>query len=68
MTTTKMLTGAVIIALTFATAACQTRTGTGAAAGAATGALVGGPVGAVVGAGAGAAVGAVSEETAPPRE
>jgi len=66
--TKEILAGAVVIALAFTTAACSTRTGTGAAAGAATGAVVGGPVGAVVGAGAGAAVGAVSEETTPPRE
>ena len=61
----KILAGALMVTAALAMAACQTRTGTGAAAGAATGAVVGGPVGAAVGAVGGAAIGAISELNEP---
>jgi len=61
----KILTGALLLALAVGTAACQTRTQTGAAAGAVGGAVVGGPVGAVVGGAGGAVVGALSEDQQP---
>ena len=61
----RIMTGALLLALAASTTACATRTQTSAAAGAIGGAAIGGPVGAAVGAAGGAVVGALSEDKEP---